>query len=339
MRTIFLHIFILFVGTLLAYGNTTYESPTGEIIPERNAQSNYKFGVVTVSVANARMDANHRAETGTQLLLGMPVRVLQQQGSWWQVKTPEDYTIWIERSHFRRMNKEDFNRWTSAKKVIFTDDFGFIYEQPNVRSQRVSNLVLGNLMKYEGENPSFFHVSFPDGRKGYVLKRQAMLFDEWKNSISLTENSIVQTALSMKGIPYLWGGTSIKGMDCSGFTKTVFLMHGVITRRDAWQQARTGIPVDISTGYENLRPGDLMFFGRKATRETPERIRHVAIYMGNKEFIHAAGLVRVNSLDPNKPHFDELNTREFIRATRIIGAVGTEGLWFIDDNPLYRVQE
>ena len=339
MRTLFLQILILLFGTLLSFGQVVYESPTGEIIPERDALSNYEFGIVTVSVANGRMEAGHRSEMGTQLLLGMPVRVIEQRGSWWQVKTPENYVIWLERRHFQRMNREDFNRWTSARKVIFTDDFGFVYEQPNERGQRVSNLVLGNLMKYEGENRRFFRVSFPDGRKGYVPKRQAMLFDEWKKSINLTENSIIQTALSMKGIPYLWGGTSIKGMDCSGFTKTVFLMHGIITLRDARQQAQTGIPVDISTGYENLRRGDLMFFGREATEETPGRIRHVAIYMGNKEFIHAAGLVRVNSLDPNEPHFDELNTREFIRATRIIGAVGTEGLWCISVNPLYRVQE
>ena len=339
MRTLFLQILFLFFGIFLSYGSATHDSPTGDIMSESDSiNKNVEFGVVSVSVADARMDAGYRSEMGTQLLLGMPVQVMQHKG-WWQIKTPEDYVVWLERSNFTRMNKEEFNRWTSAKKVIFTDEYGFSYELPDERKQRVSNLVFGNLLKYEGENRKFYHVSYPDGRRGYVSKKQAMLYDNWVNSIRLTENSIVQTALTMKGIPYSWGGTSVKGMDCSGFTKTVFLMHGIIIRRDAWQQAQTGIPVDISTGYENLRPGDLMFFGRKATEETAERIRHVAIYMGNNEFIHAAGLVRINSLDPDKPNYDEVNTREFIRATRIIGAVGSEGIWAIGDNPLYRVQE
>jgi cell wall-associated NlpC family hydrolase len=109
--------------------------------------------------------------------------------------------------------------------------------------------------------------------------------------------------------------------------------------RNASQQAKTGIPIDISQGYDNLCPGDLMFFGKQATAEKRERVRHVAIYLGNKEFIHAAGYVRINSLDPASPIYDEHNTREFIRAARIIGAIDTEGIWSMDNHPLYKVQD
>jgi len=328
MKSLILHILTFLFVTSSVSGH----------IDTMNDDKELEYGVVTVSVADARMEAKYTAEMGTQLLLGMPVQIVQNDG-WWQIKTPEGYLVWIEKSNFVRMNKDEFNQWTSAKKVIFTDDYGFAYETPNEKKQRVSDLVFGNILKYEGESRKFFHVSYPDGRKAYVLKKQALLYDKWKASLNLTEQSIVQTALSWKGIPYTWGGTSVKNMDCSGFTKNVFLKHGIILRRDAWQQAQTGLQVDISSGYDNLRPGDLMFFGRKATSDTRERIRHVAIYIGNKEFIHAAGLVKINSLDPDKPNYDELNTKEFISATRIIGAVGSEGIWVIDDNPLYRVQE
>jgi len=136
----------------------------------------------------------------------------------------------------------------------------------------------------------------------------------------LTEESIVQKALELKGIPYSWGGTSVKAMDCSGFTKTVYLKHGIVLRRDASQQAKTGTLIDISNGYDNLRPGDLLFFGKK-------RVRHVAIYLGNKEFIHCAGYVHISSLDPKQPHYDEGNTTELLSARRIIGTLGTEGSW------------
>jgi len=102
-------------------------------------------------------------------------------------------------------------------------------------------------------------------------------------------------------------------MDCSGFSKTVYLKHGIVLKRDASQQAKNGIPVDISEGYDQLRPGDLLFFGKK-------RVRHVAIYLGNKEFIHAAGYVHISSLDPEQPHYDEGNTTELLSARRILGS-------------------
>jgi cell wall-associated NlpC family hydrolase len=119
----------------------------------------------------------------------------------------------------------------------------------------------------------------------------------------------------------------VKALDCSGFSKTIYLKHGIILRRDASQQAKTGIPVDISKGYDNLRPGDLLFFGKKAKGDQKEKVRHVAIYLGNKEFIHANGYVRISSMDPKQPHYDEGNTIELICASRILGAVGTDGIW------------
>jgi cell wall-associated NlpC family hydrolase len=152
--------------------------------------------------------------------------------------------------------------------------------------------------------------------------------DDWKAGIQLTEESIVQKALALRRKPYLWGGTSTLAMDCSGFAKTVYLQHGIVLRRDASQQVKTGIPVDISAGYDNLRPGDLLFYGKKADENRRERVRHVGIYMGNKEFVHASGDdIHVSSFDPAHPYYDEGNTKEFIYARRILGAVGTKGIW------------
>jgi len=343
MNAIILHLLILLSGTSYNSGHKEQIYSAETCISESksetdSASDDEAYGVVTISVADARMGADYDAEMGTQLLLGMPLQIEQHKG-WWQIKTPEGYIAWMEKNAFVRMNKRTFNQWISAKKVIFTDDYGFAYETPDEYKQRASDLVFGNLLRWEGETKKFFYVSYPDGRKAYVLKKQACLFDKWQSSLRLNEKNIVQTALTLKGIPYTWGGTSVKGMDCSGFTKTVFLKFGIILRRDASQQAQTGIPVDISTGYENLRPGDLMFFGKKATGDTKEKIRHVAIYIGNKEFIHASGYIKINSLDPERSNYDDGNTREFIRASRIIGAVGSEGIWSINNHPLYRIQE
>ena len=297
------------------------------VLPEASLEERI-YAVVNVSVADLRTSPAFSAEMATQLLLGMPIHLLQTRGSWYRVRTPEGYIAWIQRGTIVRKNGANADEWRNAAKIIFTGEYGFTHEMPDERSQRVSDLVFGNLLKLEGDNGHFFHVSYPDGRTAYVHKSQSMMFDDWKNSIHLTEESIVAKAYELKGIPYTWGGTSVKSMDCSGFSKTVYLKHGIVLRRDASQQAKTGIPVDISEGYDNLRPGDLLFFGRKAEDNRPERIRHVAIYAGNKEFIHTSDMVRVNSLDPQQPHFDELNTAEFIRASRILGAVNDdEAVW------------
>jgi len=330
MRIILIRLLISFLGIIYLSGQNSFAQQTAD---------SKDYGIVTVSVADARTKGSFAAEMGTQLLLGMPLQTLQQEKGWWEIKSPEGYVAWMEKGAFVRMDKEAFNLWTRAKKVIFTDDYGFAYETPNENRQRVSDLVFGNLMKWEGEKGKFFQVSYPDGRKAYVLKKQARLFDEWQSSLRLSEENIIQTALLLKGIPYTWGGTSVKGMDCSGFSKTVFLRNGIILKRNASEQARTGIPVDISQGYDKLRPGDLMFFGKKATADTKEWIRHVAIYLGNKEFIQASGYIRISSLDPKQPNYDETNTREFVRASRIIGAVGQEGIWKIGNNPLYQIQK
>lgn len=295
------------------------------------------YGVINVSVADARMSASYAAEMGTQLLLGAPIQVLQHD-DWWRIKSAEGYVAWTTGSSFVRMTKDDFNKWITAKKIIFTDDYGFGYENPDEKKQRVSDLAFGNMLKLEADNGRFYKVSYPDGRIAYILKSQSKPYEEWLASVRLTEKSILEKALSLKGIPYTWGGTSVKGMDCSGFTKTVMLMHGIILMRDASQQVKTGIPVDISNGYENLRPGDLMFFGKKAQDGKKERIRHVAFYKGDKEFIHASGYIRINSLDSTKANYDELNTREFVRASRVIGAVDTKGIWSINNSPLYKEQ-
>ncbi len=295
------------------------------------------YGIVNVSVADLRTQPKYSAEMATQLLLGAPVEVLQHD-NWVRIKSAEGYVAWTTEYSFVSMTKDEFNSWITADKIIYTDIYGFAYEAADESGQTVSDLVFGNMLKFEGEVGKFYKVSYPDGRKGYVLKTQSRPFDKWMSSVNLTEQSILQKAQSLKGIPYTWGGTSPKMMDCSGFTKTVMLMHGVILLRDASQQVNTGTPVDISAGYDNLRPGDLMFFGKKGQDGNKDRIRHVGFYMGNSEFIHASGYVRISSLDSTRANYDEVNTREFVSASRIIGAVGTKGIWPVNENPLYKEQ-
>lgn len=296
------------------------------------------YGIINLSVADIREQANFTAGMATQAILGTPIRIYQKD-NWYRIQTPDGYLGWSQLANFHPMTKDEFNKWISADKIIFTDYFGFTYSQPDKNSQTVSDLVNGNILKFEEKKGKFYRVSYPDGRIGYILQSQAMPYNKWKASIQLTQESIVKKAFTLMGIPYVWGGTSVKGLDCSGYTKTILFMHGIILTRDASQQAYTGIQIDISEGYKNLQKGDLMFFGKKGENGKKDRIRHVGFYIGNNEFIHASGSIRISSMDEDKANYDEINTKEFIRATRIVGAADTEGIWSIDNNPLYKTQE
>ncbi|MEA4936597.1 hypothetical protein SDC9_71131 [bioreactor metagenome] len=299
---------------------------------KKTAPIDKTYGIVNISVANLHSKPAYSSETTTQLLLGAPLLILQREGNWYQIKTTEGYMAWIPGNAFVKLDSlAYFEDSKKEKKIIFTDDYGFAYEFPDINKQRASDLVFGSILKYEENAGSFYKVSFPDGRNAFVLKSHADIYDHWLSTRQVNADSIAKTALSLKGIPYMWGGTSVKALDCSGFTKTVFMKHGIILLRDASQQAATGIPVDISQGYGNLQIGDLMFFGKKASKDKKERIRHVAIYLGNRFFIQAVGYIRVSSLNPKSPLYDKKNTREFIRATRITGAVGTKGIKSMDD--------
>lgn len=294
------------------------------------------YGVINLSVADIREEAKFTSGMATQATLGTPIRILQKK-EWYRIQTPDGYIAWSQLANFHPMTKKEFNAWTAAPKIIFTDYFGFAYSQPDRNSQTVSDLVATNILRKEGEKGDFYKVSYPDGKTAYVLKSQSEPYDKWYSSRVLTGESLVKKSFTLMGIPYVWGGTSVKGMDCSGFTKIILFMHGVILTRDASQQVHTGIPVDISKGYGNLQIGDLLFFGKKDEKTQKERIRHVGFYIGNNEFIHASGSIRISSMDKGKENYDDLNTKEFIRATRIVGAVDTKGIWAIGNNPFYKV--
>lgn len=316
------------------YGNNLVDKI--ELLPSTEL-GDKTYGVINLSVADIREEPDFTKGMATQSILGTPIRIYEKR-DWYRIQTPDGYIGWSQLANFHPMTKEEFNEWIKAEKVIFTDYFGFSYSEADKNSQTISDLVNGNMLRLEGSKGDFYKVSYPDDKIAYILKSQAKPYTEWKKTIKLTQRSIIDKAFKLMGIPYVWGGTSTKGMDCSGYTKTVLFMHGVILMRDASQQVNTGIPVDISHNYDNLEVGDLMFFGKKGD-DGRERIRHVGFYIGNKRFIHASGSIRISSIDPNAEDYDEVNAKEFIRATRIIGAVDTKGIWSIDNNPMYKTQE
>ena len=297
------------------------------------------YGVISLSAGDMRSKTDFEYEMSTQATLGTPMRILERRGSWSRVQTPDQYIGWMHNMSFAAMTKDEYNEWQRAAKIVFTDFFGFAYQRPDTESQTVSDLVYGSMLRLTDDAGRFYKVAYPNGAEAYVEKNKCALFNDWIESSPLTGESIIAKSLLFMGIPYVWGGTSTKGVDCSGLTKAVYFMHGIVLMRDASQQIHAGQTIDISAGYANLQRGDLLFFGKKGVDGKRDRIRHVGFYMGDNKFIHASGYVRISSLDPTHPDYDERNATEFIKATRIANDnVGTEGVWRITDNDFYKKQ-
>ncbi|WP_088323472.1 C40 family peptidase [Polaribacter tangerinus] len=279
------------------------------------------FAVAKNSVINIRSAPKHSAELGTQGLLGMSLKILDKKGDFYQIQTPDNYISWVDKGGITKMTKEELASWNAAKKIIFTKNFGYVYTDNNDKSNIISDITLGGILQYVSEDANFYEVSYPDKRKGFVKKSNALIYKNWLQNLHPTPDNVEQIARKMNGFPYLWGGTSAKGVDCSGFTKMVYLLNGFVIPRDASQQINAGKTVDSDLDFSDLQKGDLLFFGTKATSEKKQKVVHVGIWLGNDkmEFIHASGNVHLSSMDETQPNYDAFNKNRYLGSKRYLG--------------------
>lgn len=302
-----------------------------------------RYAVTGFSVNFLREKPDFPQELGNQLLMGTPVKIIGEDGYWRHVVSPDPYTAWCVEMGLVEMSGDELADYIASPKYIVTAEYSHVFAGPSEQSERISDLVMGDLLCMAVKQPHrgrtsqrtvrtagvtagrFAKVVLPSGAEGYVRKSCVEDFAGWAASRKATEKNIVETSRLFLGIPYQWGGTSVKGVDCSGLTRMVWFMNGVLLPRNASQQARTGIPVPypdcgkdsvdkeaMLAFVRGLRPGDLLFFG------SGERVSHVGIYIGEGRFIHASQIVRISSLVPGEKDFYELSWK-LLHACRIIG--------------------
>ena len=289
-----------------------------ELLPEKKLGDKH-LGIIDLSVVNMRTKPAHSAELASQTLLGTCVNVYKENDGWYLIQTPDKYIAWLDEDALVIVDENKLQDWKSSKKVIYAKPYGQVYSKADINSERVSDIVIGDILKNTDDAENFVSVEFPDGRKGFIEKENCIDYSKWVADSILTQQKIVTSAKEYLGLPYLWGGTSAKAFDCSGFTKTVYFINGVILPRDASQQVLVGELVDTSNDFSKLQPGDLLFFGSKKTETEKEKVTHVAIYIGDGKYIHAAGRVKINSLEKQSNEFSEYRYNTFIRAKRYIG--------------------
>lgn len=231
-----------------------------------------KLAICQVSVSPLRKEAADSSEMVSQVLFGEKVEVLEELEKWSKIKLSYDgYDGWVDPKQFLIVTEEEFDRNSQEKFAINA------YNQASENGLPFT-LTLGaelralrdNKIKIADKCFEYFGV-YTSGKK--------------------SKDQLVELAKLYLNVPYLWGGKSTFGIDCSGLTQQVYKLGGYQLPRDAYQQAELG---EVLSFVEEAEPGDLAFFDN-----AEGRIIHVGIILGNHKIIHAHGKVRIDPFDTN----------------------------------------
>jgi len=233
-------------------------------------------GVCNLSVIPGRIEPTSKSEMITQLLFGEHFTVLRQQGDWLYIRCAFDnYECWIDIKQCQEISQETFNELES-REITCSMELMYVLEDSE-RGHYLPIVIGSSLPYFDGKtcNLEGFEYVF-DGQTNTVKHGDIQQF-------------IIDTAYTYLNAPYLWGGKSPLGIDCSGFTQTVYKIAGHKLNRDAYQQADQGVTLGfIDEGVA----GDLAFFDNEEGR-----IIHVGILLGGGKIIHASGMVRIDKVD------------------------------------------
>lgn len=276
------------------------------------------YGIVDVSVGNIYHAPKYASELVSQVLLGHTVRILKEHHGWLFVQSPDRYLGWAQPGTIHRVDSAGLAAYNARRKLIVTSIYSSLHSKPGDEGAMISDAVMADFLLPIGKTGASYKVQLPDGRVGFIAAKDVDYLDAYVVRHKPTAAGIERVAKMMVGFPYLWGGTSTKGVDCSGFSKTVFRMNDIGLPRDASEQVYVGKRVDPGPGFENLRTGDLLFFGTKAKNGKPWDIVHVGIYLQNGYFIQSTGRVQISSLVKSDTAFDKYELDHFVVAKRIL---------------------
>jgi hypothetical protein len=212
----------------------------------------------------------------TQLLFGEHFTVLEETEEWTRIKQHSDgYESWINNKQYLSVKEKTFSELSGTSSVLSKELIGVITDKQGGASFPI---VMGSVL------PAYAKGNVQMEQHHYEFDGSVTSSSEKKN-----EKHLVETAYQFLNAPYLWGGRTVMGIDCSGFTQLVYKMNGYQLPRDAWQQAEIGNPHSF---VEEAGPGDLAFFDNEEGK-----ITHVGIVLPDQQIIHASGKVRIDKFD------------------------------------------
>lgn len=248
-----------------------------------------RAALVRSAVASVHPEPRVSAPMVSQYVMGHRLDVLSRREGWWRCRGEDGYVGWVHDGHLLVGEAEWAREWETGAAGEPAVSLGTIVLDEDDRP-------LGPLpwgARLIRDTPRLFRL--PDGRRGHPRDDGDVIpADRLSDRFPIRGESVARTARTWWGTPYLWGGVTPAGADCSGYVQSVFWMHGIALPRDSDLQAKVGQPLDTAD-LAALRPGDLLFFA-----EGGERITHVALSLGGAEILHSAlsnGAVRSNRLD------------------------------------------
>ncbi len=286
--------------------------------------------LVNVAAACLRTEPSHASQLENQASYGTPAKVIDRNSEWLRLELPDGYKAWMIESSLVEKTSEQMDVWRTSPRLIVTRPQPAPAFTDSVNSSNGNiafDVVIGSI--FEGtKKPGarYAGITLPDGRSGFVPSAYVEDFASWSNTPANID-TVMNVARSMTGVTYLWGGTTPKAVDCSGFTKLAYGAAGLILPRNASNQAKTGENLDIAD-TDGFRQGDLLFFGTG----NGNIVTHVGIYDGFTRFIHASGRVFESSFKPGHPLYIP---RKVIGATRILGIDNPKGITTYAAHPWY----
>jgi hypothetical protein len=229
-------------------------------------------GISKLSIIPVRKDPSDRSEMVTQILFGETFELMESERSWTKIKVDYDkYIGWVDTKQISILDEEEWQKLNETPLSISEDLLQLV-----INGKEMLPVVLGSSL------PFYY------GKKFFIGENEFAYDGSVKTITAPDVSSIPQHAFMYLNAPYLWGGRSPLGLDCSGFTQMVFKLSGIKLLRDAFDQSAQGKKVS----FEEIKTGDLAFF-----KNEDQRVVHVGIVLDNNRIIHSSGKVRIDKLD------------------------------------------
>ena len=256
-----------------------------------------KHAICLLSIVPCRSEPDDRSEMVTQLLFGDLMEIKGRKNSWIKIRCIDDnYIAWVDEKQINVIDASQYKK-LSNQKYSYSEDL--VAPLLNTSDKSVQTIVMGSKIRCISTNTNEFNLV------GNAYKLEGQLRSPAKK---LNRNQLIEDAFAYLNTPYLWGGKTPMGIDCSGFTQMVYAMNGIPLPRDASQQAESGHAMSF---IEEAEEGDLAFFDN-----SEGRITHVGIMLERHRIIHASGKVRVDRIDHQGIFRDDLN--DYSHSLRII---------------------